>query len=118
MIKILTPYFVHEDERGMIIGLVQEHNWKEINLVTSKKGTRRGDHYHKFCTELFIVLKGKIRVHLQDVLRPEKTMSVVMLSGDTFIVETNTNHTFEILEDSKWINALDVILKDDMLKVE
>ena len=116
MIQFLKPYFSFEDERGVITGLVQEHSWKEINLVTSKKGTTRGGHYHKFCTELFIILEGKIRVHLQDVLNTDKVMTVVMLPGDAFIVETNVNHTFEIMENSKWINALDEIIKDDMYK--
>jgi quercetin dioxygenase-like cupin family protein len=117
MIKTLKPYFNFKDERGLILGLVQEHSWKEVNLVTSKKGTRRGDHYHKLCRECFIILEGKIRVHLQSVRFPDKVMTVIMLPGDVFIVEPDTNHTFEILENSKWLNMLDTVLKDDMYKV-
>ena len=118
MIKILKPYFTHEDERGLITGLVQEGNWKEINIITSKKGTRRGDHYHKETTELFIILSGAIKLHLQEEANRDKGMILDLFKGDVFIVEPGTWHTFEVKEDSSWINALDRVVKDDMYKVD
>ena len=116
MIKILKPYFNFKDERGLITGIIQEGNWKEINIITSKKGSRRGDHYHKKSIELFIILSGKIRVHLSLIGNKEYTSKIVFTAGDVFIVNPMTTHTFEILEDSKWINALDRIEKDDFYK--
>ena len=116
MIKFIRPYFHFKDSRGAIQGIIQEGNWKEINIIHSKKGTRRGDHYHKKVNELFVILTGKIRVHLQSYDEKERTMQIVFLSGDVFIVEKGTYHTFEILENSRWINALDGIVKDDTYK--
>lgn len=116
MIKLLKPYFSFKDDRGLITGIIQEGNWKEINIISSKKGTRRGDHYHKKCTELFIILSGKVKVYLQSVNKPARTMTVIFMKNDAFIVPCGTIHTFEILENSRWINALDMIIKDDTYK--
>ena len=118
MIKILSPYFVHEDERGLITGLAQEGNWKEVNIITSKNGSRRGGHYHKQCVEMFIILSGMVKLHLQSEKDKDRVMTLVVKKGDVFIVPPMIWHTFEILEDSSWINMLSEIVKDDMYKRE
>jgi dTDP-4-dehydrorhamnose 3,5-epimerase-like enzyme len=118
MIKMLKPYFSFPDQRGLIIGLCQEGSWKEVNIISSRKGTRRGDHYHKDTNELFIMLKGLVKVHLQSVAEKDRVMTVVMKANDAFIVLPNTNHTFEILEESVWINMLDRVVENDMLRME
>lgn len=118
MIKIIKPYFHHEDERGLITGLIQEGNWKEINIITSKKGTRRGDHWHKETVELFIILEGKIKLYLQQEEDKDRVMTLVLKKNDVFTIDPGTWHTFEVLEDSVWINALDRVVADDMYKVE
>ena len=43
-------------------------NWKEINFICSEAGTIRGNHYHENTDELFIILEGKIKIILQNVL--------------------------------------------------
>ena len=118
VIKFIKPYFSFPDERGTIIGLIQEGNWKEINSVFSKKGTRRGDHYHKETNEIFIILEGKINLHLQKEEDKDRVLSVIVKQGDVFLIEPMVWHAFEVLEDSAWINMLDRVVKDDMYKVE
>ena len=116
MIRLLEPYFYFPDSRGTITGVVQEGNWKEINIINSKKGSRRGDHYHKLSNELFIILKGKVKVHLYMIGNREYRSTIVVTPRDAFIVPPCVHHTFEILEESTWINALDRIEKDDFYK--
>lgn len=116
MIKFIKPYFQFKDERGSIKGIIQEGLWKEINIIDSKKGARRGDHYHKEASELFIILSGEIRVYLQSFNEPNRTMEVSCFKGDVFIVEKGTYHTFDIRKDSQWLNALDRVVKDDTYK--
>ncbi len=118
MIRFINPYFSFKDDRGLITGLIQEGNWKEINVIDSKKGTRRGDHYHKKCTELFIMLSGRVKVYLQSVDEPDRQMIITFFKGDVFIVERGTYHTFEVIDNSTWINALDMVIKDDFYKRE
>ena len=118
MIKLIKPYFSFEDDRGLITGLAQEGIWKEINIIESKKGSRRGDHYHKKAVEMFIILSGKVKLYLQSEEDKERVMTLVVKKGDVFIVPPLVWHTFEILEDSQWINMLSEIVKDDMYKRE
>ena len=69
MITFIKPYMEHKDERGIITGLVQGYKWEEVNIIHSKKKAARGQHYHKKMTECFIILSGKIRLHIQSVLK-------------------------------------------------
>lgn len=109
MIKFIDNYFTHEDNRGTINGLIQTGLWGEINIITSKSNTIRGNHYHKNTTELFIILDGEIEVTLQKVKNNQliETQETVKVStGDVFMIQSMINHTFKVLQDSQWINVL------------
>jgi len=110
MIEFISNYFEHSDERGSFQGLVNFGNWEEINIITSEAHSIRGNHYHKYTDELFIILEGRIKITLQNVLtnkklgKKKKTFEV--LKGDVFFIKKNVNHIFETIEFSKWINVL------------
>ncbi len=110
MIEFISNYFEHSDERGSFQGLVNFGNWEEINIISSEAHSIRGNHYHKYIDELFIILEGRIKITLQNVLtnkklgKKKKTFEV--LKGDVFFIKKNVNHIFETIEFSKWINVL------------
>ena len=110
MIEFISNYFEHSDERGSFQGLVNFGNWEEINIISSEAHSIRGNHYHKYTDELFIILEGRIKITLQNVLtnkklgKKKKTFEV--LKGDVFFIKKNMNHIFETIEFSKWINVL------------
>ncbi len=109
MIKFVNHYFEHDDPRGSIIGIINQGNWKEVNLITSLKDCIRGNHYHKKTTELFFILEGEIEVISQYVVHDTFSgdpAHFIVRSGDVFFVEPYYNHTFIVREDSKWINLL------------
>lgn len=118
IIKLLNPYFEFVDDRGTITGLAQQGTWKEVNTIFSKKGSRRGDHYHKKITEMFIILEGNIRLHLQSEQNKERVMTLIVMPGDVFIIPPMVWHTFEVMEDSRWMNLLSEVVMDDMFKRE
>lgn len=109
MLKIIKRYFMHEDKRGTLEGLVNFGEWKEMNLISSLAGVERGNHYHKETLELFIILEGKINVILLKVkdgkLVGSKTERIVN-RGDVFLIDPFVNHTFRVLVEAKWINVL------------
>ena len=90
--------------------MVNFGNWEEINIISSEAHSIRGNHYHKYTDELFIILEGRIKITLQNVLtnkklgKKKKTFEV--LKGDVFFIKKNVNHIFETIEFSKWINVL------------
>ena len=44
IVKHIEP--VHEDERGIIMDILEDETILHIGLITSKKGCIRGNHYH------------------------------------------------------------------------
>ncbi len=107
--NIIKSYFEYTDERGSIKGLINFGQWEELNIIKSEKGMIRGNHFHELTKELFIIIDGEINVKVQKVENSElkgKISHYKMFPGDTFIVDKNVNHIFEIIKDSRWINAL------------
>ena len=124
MIKFLKNYFSINDDRGSIKGLVNRGNWRELNFFETTANQKRGEHYHKLTDELFIILKGKIKIQLSRVSEEGKLVGekeyYIVSKGDVFIIPKLTFHAFEILEDTKWINGLSVKfddLKPDIYKI-
>jgi len=109
VLKFIKRYFMHEDKRGTLEGLINFGEWKEINLISSLAGVERGNHYHKETLELFIILEGKINVILEKVkdgkLVGSKAERIVK-EGDVFLIDPFVNHTFRVLDKAKWINVL------------
>jgi dTDP-4-dehydrorhamnose 3,5-epimerase-like enzyme len=109
MLRFVNRYFVHTDERGSIQGLVNQGNWKELNLISSDAGVIRGNHYHKNTQELFIILEGEIEVQTQKVRHGhlDETISEYHVkAGDVFWIDPMPTHVFTPRKFSKWINAL------------
>ena len=109
MIEFLESYFSHKDDRGSIVGITNEFNIEEINLIQSKAGSVRGHHYHKKSHELFFIIEGEIEIVVQriskDGILGEQDKFVVK-ENDIFFIKPYIVHTFNIIKDSKWLNAL------------
>lgn len=92
MLKCIKTDFEHSDERGTITQLI--HNgYKQINVITSKKGTFRGGHYHKKNSEAFYIISGSLKVHVNDDDYSFK-------AGDFFGIEPGDMHAFQFEEDT------------------
>ena len=63
--KLRKMRAVYEDERGGIIDIVEDIKIDSVTLITSKKGARRGDHYHKKSVQYTFVLKGTLELLTQ-----------------------------------------------------
>tara|TARA_B100001996_G_scaffold357103_1_gene320838 strand:+ start:236 stop:616 length:381 start_codon:yes stop_codon:yes gene_type:complete len=111
MIKILTSYFSYNDDRGKIYGIINDFKIEELNIIESKKGSVRGNHYHKKTTELVFVIDGKIEVLAQKISNDGQLGSkekIKVKKNDIFLIEPYLVHTFIAQEDSKWLNALSI----------
>lgn len=105
MIKFIKNYCENIDERGSLIGLINFGTWEEINIITSKKGALRGNHFHKYTSEIFIILEGEIEVSVNKIGKKDIEKYLVK-KGDVFLIKPMVNHVFEVKKDSKWINVL------------
>jgi dTDP-4-dehydrorhamnose reductase len=107
---LIRPYFAFSDSRGSIVGIDQFHVWKEINYIESRENCTRGNHYHKFTTEGFYIIRGKIHISTIDI-KNNKVHEFDVSPGDSFIVAPNTLHIFTTQEKSAWINFLSIPMK-------
>lgn len=103
MIKIIKPDFIFEDERGSLIQLIHE-GYKQINVVTSKSGVERGNHFHKLNTEGFYVVEGAF---LLEASLGSKKESYEFKKGDMFIIEPNVMHRFVYHQDTTLVAFYD-----------
>lgn len=110
MIKILTPFFSYEDERGLLVQLL-EHGAGQINVVKSCAGCVRGGHYHKLNKELFYIIYGEVKLVLKV---NDKVETFCFHSGDMFEIMANVVHDFTYLQGTCLIAMYDhgVILPD------
>lgn len=103
--KLLTPYKLFEDQRGKLVGIINNGCWREMNILESKKDAIRGGHYHKETLELFYFLEGKVEVVIRN-LSNNKVNKLTVNKGDILLIEPNELHTFTMITNAVWINAL------------
>ena len=96
MIEILKPDFKFQDERGWLMQLVHG-GYKQFNIIFSREGVLRGDHYHKENKEAFFVISGSFELTVKTADVEEKhTFS----KGDMFLIPPYVIHSFYYLEDT------------------
>ena len=103
MIKIIEPDFIFEDDRGSLVQLVHE-GYSQINVVTSKAGVERGNHFHKINREGFYVVEGAFT--LEASLNGQKE-TYEFRKGDMFIIEPYVMHRFIYLDDTTLVAFYD-----------
>jgi len=91
LIEKIKPNFVFEDERGCLTQLIRE-GYKQVNFITSKRGVKRGGHYHKNNEELFYIISGKMTLIAK---QGNKEEIYHFKKGDMFKVLPNVAHSFE-----------------------
>lgn len=94
--------YCRKDERGELIQ-VNTGRWRQLNILKLKKGFSFGGHYHKLKEELFYIIKGEIKISIKN---DGGTHSLLLKSGDCFLVEPYDNHTLHALKDSIVVEAL------------
>lgn len=100
----LKPDFTFTDDRGTLTQLVHT-GYSQINVVTSKAGTLRGNHYHMRSTEAFYVISGAVDITLRLVNKEERA---VFHSGDFFQIEPYTVHNMFYPEDTILVALYDI----------
>lgn len=71
----------HVDERGSISDILYKEPIEHVTIIHSKKGAKRGNHFHKESTQWIYVLNGVMEYWHSDVNRKNIQM-VLMNEGD------------------------------------
>lgn len=105
-IKVTHTKPEFKDERGYITRLVNDDNLKlrAVLYITSKKGTQRGNHYHKKDYHYVYCLSGKFKYTEKDMHKSNSpTESVILKPGDLVLSKPMCAHSMEFLEDSVFL---------------
>ncbi len=120
----ITKFKRIKDRRGDLIVFLKEHELKsakkkfgQIYFVTfKKKGSVRGNHYHKKWHEWFGIIEGKVQVVIEDVRTKRRKQIILNAKKDRYTrIETGpyTAHAIKSLTkkasllsyaDSEWNN--------------
>lgn len=94
----LSP--AHVDSRGAITDIAYRDPFDHAALVTSRAGSRRGDHYHRESTQTIVVLEGRLIALVQI---GGAVTEHHLTTGDVMVNEPNEVHTFFAVEDSVFL---------------
>lgn len=111
LITFIQPDFEFSDSRGSLKQLVHD-GWKQVNYITSVGKAFRGNHYHKENREAFYVIKGRFRLIVSTIDESIKE-EYEMKTGDFFIIEPQTIHSFDYLEDTELISLYDLGVQNE-----
>ena len=96
---------VHSDERGTITDLLNKEIG-HVGMITTTKGTVRGNHYHMRSTQYSYILSGKFQVVIAELHDLIKTETVVLEAGDLITIQPYVVHSFKALEDAVMIDMI------------
>lgn len=108
MYQVLVPDFMFQDDRGALIQLVHD-GYKQFNIVLSKQGIIRGNHYHKVSKEAFYIISGSVDVVLS---KDSKEKHVHFQSGDFFEVSPFIIHSMSFPEDCVMVALYDIPIEN------
>lgn len=103
LVEFIKPDFSFEDERGNLVQLIHE-GWKQVNVIVSRKGNIRGNHYHKYNVEAFYVVSGRFKLYAKS---KENEEIYEIKQGDMFQIHPQIIHTFEYQENTVLVSLYD-----------
>lgn len=99
------------DARGAINNIF-EGAIGHVALITSKKGSVRGNHYHKKDHQYIYLVSGAFESHSCDVENPQKKQVLKVRPGDIVDTPPLTAHAQKFTEDSVFL-ALSTRQRED-----
>ena len=90
-----------KDERGEITDIMIKQNIDYVTLITSAKGSTRGNHYHKKTDQWVYVLEGTMKMLTQIPKGP--VVVTILEKGDLAKTGFMERHAMIALEDSAFM---------------
>ena len=91
----------HEDERGVIIDLLENEVVNAVTYITLAKDAIRGNHYHKETTQWNYITKGRVKILSQSGDKP--VVEILAEKGDLYITPPMEKHAFVGIEESEML---------------
>ena len=99
--KVTRPQCSSKDKRGEIIDILTKEHIEYVTLITSARGTTRGNHYHKETIQMVYILHGKMKLLTQMPSCP--VVVTILEKGDLAVTDPMERHAMMALEDSAFM---------------
>ena len=97
--RVLRRKPAFRDDRGEITDILDGTTFDSLTILTCRRGSVRGNHYHKATTQFTYVLHGRVRLYTQNPGRRIETK--LLKAGDLVISPPLERHAFRALADSE-----------------
>ncbi len=119
IVSLPSPFV---DDRGGIQTLV-EGGIHSVQLITSKEGTVRANHYHKTDSHFMYVVSGSMNYYFRAVGEQEAPMWVLVTAGQMVFTPPLVEHAVHFLEDTAFLNITSEsrdqkAYEEDLVRVE
>ncbi|MSS74266.1 hypothetical protein EXS72_01360 [Candidatus Pacearchaeota archaeon] len=101
--QVEPPLQFHEDNRGKIADIFYKSGIEHVAIITSKKGVRRGDHYHKETTQHMLMTKGSLIYVYRPVDKSQPVKYILAKEGQLVSTPPFEMHTLLFPEDNEFI---------------
>ncbi len=91
----------HQDDRGVIIDLVENQNINAITYISFSTGAVRANHYHKKTTQWNYVTRGRIKLVTQFEDGP--ISELILEKGDLVVTIPMEKHALVGIEESEML---------------
>ena len=99
--KVDRIQYTKKDDRGEITDIMVKENIDYVTLITSAKGSTRGNHYHKKTDQWVYILEGKLKMLTQMPNGP--VIATILEKGDLAKTGFMERHAMTALEDSAFM---------------
>lgn len=99
--KKLKVYF--KDKRGTITDIFYKEKINHVAIIKSKKGVRRGDHYHKKTTQYMYITKGMLEYWYKKLNSKSKAKMKILKPGDLVKTPPLEMHALKMLSSNEFI---------------
>ncbi len=70
--KVFSPEPAFEDERGVIVNVLEHQQFEHLAFITSTEGSVRGNHFHANEDQWLFIVSGRMAVRAIDIITEEK----------------------------------------------
>jgi len=99
--KIIETIINHQDDRGVIIDLVENQSINAITYISFSAGAVRANHYHKKTTQWNYVTRGRIKLVTQFEDGP--ISECILEKGDLVVTIPMEKHALVGIEESEML---------------
>ena len=97
------PLELHCDNRGKIVDIFYKKDINHVAVVSSLKGSVRGNHYHKLTTQHMLITKGALEYWFKPLGSVEQARFVLLEEGDFVSTPPNEIHALKITADNEFL---------------